>query len=138
MGASVDTNLVRTFCLSCGYGLDNLESSVCPECGGEFDASNPETFATSAGTAHWLRWQQRALLLAGLLVPLEFFFALLSHETVGEDCKYALFFLAIVGNLLACALLVMRLPRISVACQVVVGLMIIPYQLALGIQYITR
>jgi len=106
------------FCLDCGYCLDSLESDICPECGGQFNAKDPYTFATSAGTAHWLRWQQRVLLLAGLLVPLDLLCALLSYETIAEVHMHLLLFVAVVGNLLACALL------------------IIPHQLALGIQYL--
>ncbi len=48
---------------------------------------------------------------------------------------FLLLLVAVIGNLLACAILITRSPRISMACVVVVSLMIIPHQLALGIQY---
>jgi hypothetical protein len=54
------------YCLDCGYRLDNLQSTRCPECGRGFDLADPATtsargrlstitrWAASTGPAKWL------------------------------------------------------------------------------------
>jgi hypothetical protein len=50
---------VRAFCRRCGYALVGLPGRVCPECGGEFDLSDPRTFARRPPRG-WVRtWSLR-------------------------------------------------------------------------------
>jgi hypothetical protein len=37
------------FCLECSYPLDHLKSSVCPECGREFDRVDEQTYRSLPG-----------------------------------------------------------------------------------------
>lgn len=43
-------------CLGCGYALRGLPRPVCPECGREFDPSDPATFRDTSKPSFWLRF----------------------------------------------------------------------------------
>lgn len=40
-------NVAKRFCLDCGYPLDHLDQTRCPECGRTFDPTKPATYAAS-------------------------------------------------------------------------------------------
>lgn len=61
----------KLFCLGCLYSLEALSVDRCPECGREFDLSNPKTFGQHGNLRCWLRIRRCVLLsgvAAGLLV----------------------------------------------------------------------
>jgi hypothetical protein len=43
-------------CLKCGYMLRGLEHNTCPECGHNFDPTDPRTFKIPRETTLWRRW----------------------------------------------------------------------------------
>jgi hypothetical protein len=46
----------NAFCIGCGYSLRRLPANRCPECGREFDPSNPRTMNIGRPLRPWQRW----------------------------------------------------------------------------------
>ena len=71
------------------------------------------------------------LFLLGLLVPLEVMCAFLAYETLGE-VDSTLYFLAVGINLVFIIMFALKHPVIAATGVVLLGLLIVPYQLVLG------
>jgi len=71
------------------------------------------------------------LLLAALAVG-EIACARLAYWTIGEIASGAMLFAVIVGNVMVIALALVGLPRAAAVAAVVLGLLVIPFQLYLG------
>lgn len=63
-----DPRTSNCFCIGCGYSLRGLNDPRCPECGREFDPSNPKTMARTSRHAAIRRWMRWPLMLFALLV----------------------------------------------------------------------
>jgi hypothetical protein len=53
------------YCKHCSYCIDYLQRNRCPECGREFDPTNPATFTTTLNQSFSKKWM---LLIIGLLI----------------------------------------------------------------------
>ena len=57
-------------CLTCGYLLRNLPAPTCPECGREFDPSDPESYDPEPRQNKRRKWIRRGVVVAGVVVLL--------------------------------------------------------------------
>jgi hypothetical protein len=56
-------------CRHCGYLLRGLQANVCPECGGVFDPSNPDSYNDPQRRLEWLRRERRQALRMFIAPP---------------------------------------------------------------------
>ena len=54
-------------CAGCGYSLEGLPESRCPECGCEFDTANPATFELTPPLRRGIYWLPGVLLAAAVV-----------------------------------------------------------------------
>jgi hypothetical protein len=62
------TSLAAKYCMHCGYNLNNLSGSRCPECGRDFDPNDDSTYVRR--TQRWYRYRgyfDRLLFVGALL-----------------------------------------------------------------------
>ena len=83
-----------------------------------------------------LRWRdtKRFVIIAAVVIPFEIACARLTYYTVGEIASFLAFVLLAVGNLLALALLFVN-RNVATAGLLVIALLIIPYDLYLGVKW---
>ena len=135
MNTDVDDD-PHPLCLGCGYDLEHLRESACPECGREFDPTDPSTFGPLPHRR--VPWQA----LASIACTVIFFVALYidSRPSAGrhpapwyyEGSKF-LAFIVLFALAVGCLLATVRL-RLWVAATIgAVGVVAMIWQVVLWV-----